>query len=119
VFLLTRWVRDEKLFDLAQGIRSLTYDPAQFFSLHDRGRLSPGMKADVNILDIDRLNLKTPHKVEDLPGGGARFVQNCDGIAATFVSGEMIYRDGVATGALPGKLVRGRQAAPGTAAVGR
>jgi N-acyl-D-aspartate/D-glutamate deacylase len=112
VFLLTRWVRDEKLFDLAQGIRSLTHEPAQFFSLHDRGRLAPGMKADVNILDIDRLNLKTPHKVDDLPGGGSRFVQNCDGIAATFVSGQMIYRDGVATGALPGKLVRGKQAAP-------
>lgn len=112
VFLLTQWVRNAKLLDLAQGIRSITHEPASFFSLHDRGRLAPGMKADINILDIERLKLKTPRKVEDLPGGGARFIQDCEGIAATFVSGEMIYCDGVATGALPGKLVRGMQAAP-------
>jgi N-acyl-D-aspartate/D-glutamate deacylase len=113
VFLLTRWVRDEGLLDLAQGIRSITHEPASFFSLHDRGRLASGMKADVNILDMDKLRLKTPRRVDDLPGGGARFIQDCEGIAATFVAGEMIYRDGVATGALPGKLVRGMQAAPG------
>lgn len=112
LFLLTRWVRDEKLLDLAQGIRRITHDPASFFSMHDRGRLAPGCKADINILDIDKLKLKTPRKVEDLPGGGARFIQDCDGIDATFVSGEMIYRQGTPTGVLPGKLVRGMQAAP-------
>lgn len=111
LFLLTKWVRDEKLLDLAQGIRRITHDPASFFSLHDRGRLAPGMKADINILNIDKLMLKTPRKVLDLPGGGARFIQDCEGIAATFVAGEMIYCDGEATGALPGKLVRGMQAA--------
>ena len=95
---------------MAQGIRRITHDPASFFSLHDRGRLAPGCKADLNILDLDGLMLKTPRKVEDLPGGGARFIQDCEGIAATFVAGQMIYREGVATGALPGKLVRGMQA---------
>lgn len=112
LFLLTRWVRDEKLLDLAQGIRRITHDPASFFSMHDRGQLAAGMKADINILDIDKLMLKTPRKVEDLPGGGSRFIQDCEGIEATFVAGEMIYRDGVPTGTLPGKLVRGLQAAP-------
>ncbi|MGH8517157.1 MAG: N-acyl-D-amino-acid deacylase family protein [Panacagrimonas sp.] len=111
LFLLTRWVRDEKLLDLAQGIRRITYDPASFFSMNDRGRLAEGLKADINILDVDKLMLKTPRKVEDLPGGGARFIQDCDGIAATIVAGEMIYREGVATGKLPGRLVRGRQSA--------
>ena len=110
LFLITQWVRDEKLMDLSQGIRRITSDPASFFSLNDRGRLAPGMKADINILDVDKLMLKTPRKVEDLPGGGARFIQDCEGIEATFVAGEMIYRDGKATGALPGKLVRGMQA---------
>ncbi|WP_420468446.1 N-acyl-D-amino-acid deacylase family protein [Panacagrimonas sp.] len=106
LFLITKWVRDEKLLSLAQGIRRITHDPASFFSLNDRGRLAPGCKADVNLLDLDKLMLKTPRKVEDLPGGGARFIQDCEGIAATFVAGEMIYREGVATGALPGRLVR-------------
>jgi len=112
LFLLTKWVRDEKLLDLAQGIRRITHDPASFFSMNDRGVLAPGMKADINILDIDKLMLKTPRKVDDLPGGGSRFIQDCEGIAATFVAGQMIYRDGSATGLLPGKLVRGMQAAP-------
>ncbi len=112
VFLLTKWVRDEKLFDLAQGIKMITRDPAEFFSLKDRGMLTPGMKADINIIDFNNLKLKTPHIVHDLPGGGSRFLQNADGIAATFVSGQMIYQDNQATGALPGKLIRGMRAAP-------
>lgn len=112
LFLLTKWVRDEKLMSFSQGIRRITHDPASFFSLHDRGRLAPGYKADLNLLDVGRLKLKTPRKVEDLPGGGARFIQDCEGIAATFVAGQMIYREGTATGALPGKLVRGQQPAP-------
>jgi N-acyl-D-aspartate/D-glutamate deacylase len=70
------------------------------------------MKADLNLIDIAALNLRAPHTVDDLPGGGRRFLQRADGLAATFVSGQMIYRDGVATGALPGRLVRGMQAAP-------
>ncbi len=112
VFLLTKWVRDEQLFDLAQGIRMITHDPAEFFSLNDRGLLAPGMKADINIIDFDNLKLKTPHIVHDLPAGGSRFLQNADGIEATFVSGQMIYKDNLPTGALPGKLVRGMQEAP-------
>ena len=112
LFLLTRWVREEKLMSLAQGIRRITHDPASFFSLHDRGRLAPGLKADINVLDFEKLELKTPRKVQDLPGGGARFIQDCDGIHATLVSGEVIYRQGKATGALPGRLVRGAQGQP-------
>ena len=113
LFQLIRWSRDEPLLSVAQGIRRITHDPASFFSLRDRGVLAPGMKADVNVLDIERLNLKAPHKVNDLPGGDSRFIQHCDGVEATFVSGQMIFERGVATGALPGKLVRGMQAAPG------
>ena len=67
------------------------------------------MKADINIIDFDRLQLRTPHIVHDLPAGGMRFMQHADGLVATLVSGRVIYRDGEATGALPGRLVRGRQ----------
>lgn len=112
VYLLTKWVKDEHLFDFAQAIHMITREPAEFFSLKDRGLLAPGMKADVNILDFDSLALKTPHIVSDLPGGGNRFLQNADGIEATFVSGQMIYQKGEPTGALPGKLLRGMQEGP-------
>jgi N-acyl-D-amino-acid deacylase len=58
------------------------------------------------------LKLKTPHIVFDLPAGGKRFLQDADGICATIKSGEVIFENGVATGALPGKLIRGKQADP-------
>jgi len=109
IFLLTKWVNEEHLFSLGQGIRMITSDPAKFYSLDDRGLLSAGMKADINIIDIGNLKLKTPHIVHDLPGGGSRFLQDADGIVATFVSGKPIYRLGEATGSLPGKLIRGPQ----------
>ena len=110
LFLLTKWVFDEKLFSLENGIRKITSEPAEFFSFTDRGTLAEGMKADINVIDFDNLRLKTPHMVDDLPGGGSRFVQNADGLVATFVSGEKIFENGVATGALPGKLVKSSSA---------
>jgi N-acyl-D-aspartate/D-glutamate deacylase len=106
LFVLTKWVFDEQLFPLEEGIRMITSEPAEFFSFHDRGRLDIGLKADMNIIDFDNLRLKTPHMVDDLPGGGARFVQNSDGIIATFVAGQKIFDNGQATGALPGRLVK-------------
>ena len=106
VFLLTKWVFDEKLFSLEEGIKQITSIPADFFSFKDRGSICEGKRADLNIIDFDNLRLKTPHMVHDLPGGGSRFVQNADGILATFVAGEMIFENGQPTGALPGKLVK-------------
>ena len=66
----------------------------------------------LNVIDFEALQLRTPHVVHDLPAGGLRFLQNADGIEATIVSGEVIYQNGEATGALPGKLVRGSQSDP-------
>jgi N-acyl-D-aspartate/D-glutamate deacylase len=107
VYVLTKWVKDRQAFDLAQGIHMLTRQPAELYSLNDRGLLKPGMKADINVIDFEALALKTPHVVHDLPAGGMRFLQNAEGFDATIVSGEVIYRNGEATGALPGRLVRG------------
>ncbi|MEJ2531834.1 MAG: amidohydrolase family protein [Halioglobus sp.] len=111
IYLLTKWVRERGVFDLAQGIHMLTRQPAELYSLDDRGLIAPGMKADLNVIDFDALQLHTPHIVNDLPAGGKRFLQNADGIEATIVAGQVIFRQGKATGALPGRLVRGR---PGT-----
>ena len=70
------------------------------------------MKADLNVLDYEALQLHTPHIVFDLPAGGKRFLQHADGIVTTIVSGQVIYQDGKAPGALPGRLVRGLQPGP-------
>ncbi len=112
LYLLTKWVREQGRFTLEQGIHMLTRQPAELYSLNDRGVLEQGMKADINIIDFEHLKLHTPHIVHDLPAGGKRFLQRADGIKTTIVAGEIIYQDGVATGAMPGKLVRGQQSDP-------
>jgi N-acyl-D-aspartate/D-glutamate deacylase len=91
-------------------VRRLTSDTAQAAGLHDRGVLAAGKKADVNVIDWDRLGADKPYVVNDLPAGGKRLMQKVHGYEATVVSGRITYREGEATGNLPGKLVRGPQA---------
>ncbi len=112
VYVLTRWVKEQNKIELAEAIRMLCRQPAELYSLHDRGMIKEGMKADMNVIDFDRLKLQTPHIAHDLPAGGKRFLQNADGIELTIKSGEVICEQGEMTGALPGKLLRGQQAAP-------
>jgi N-acyl-D-amino-acid deacylase len=108
-FMLTHWVRDrsrgEKL-PLEFVVKSSTSETADFFGMHDRGRLAVGKKADVNVIDFDRLRLHHPEMIYDLPAGGRRLVQQVEGYDMTLVSGVPIFERGEATGARPGKLVR-------------
>jgi len=89
-----------------------TARPAAMVGLHDRGRIEPGMKADVNVIDLDALTLHAPVMAFDLPAGGKRLLQRADGYLHTFVSGTEVYAGGEHTGELPGRLVRGAQPAP-------
>lgn len=111
--LLTHWTRDrtrgEKL-PLEFLIKRQCRDTAAWVGLHDRGVLQPGYRADLNVIDYDGLRLHTPHIVHDLPAGGRRLMQHADGYEATVVAGQVIQRHGNATGAKPGRLVRGAQA---------
>lgn len=114
-YFLTYWVRDandEKKVDLPYAIRKLTHEPANAVGLKDRGLLKPGYKADVNIIDVERLHLYAPHVTYDLPTGGRRLSQRSDGYDATIVSGVVTYRNGRSTGTLPGRLVRGGKDVP-------
>jgi len=88
-------------------VKRLTADNAAAMGLRDRGLLRPGMKADINVIDYDRLRLRAPEIVYDMPAGGKRLIQRTEGFDATIVSGVPVYRHGEATGALPGRLVRG------------
>jgi len=108
-YLLTHWVRDRtrgERVSLPWAIKALTSVPAEGFGFTDRGLLTPGRKADLNIIDMNALTLRGPEIVSDLPGGGSRFIQRAKGYRATIVSGKITYRDGEPTGALPGTLVR-------------
>ena len=107
-FLFSYWGRDrgEDRMDIPDLVRRQTREPARFAGLSDRGVLAPGMKADINVIDFANLALERPQMVVDLPAGGRRLLQKARGYAATVKAGQITYRNGVATGALPGGLVR-------------
>jgi N-acyl-D-aspartate/D-glutamate deacylase len=114
-FMLAHFARDRIRGDrltVGQAVRALTADTASVVGLLDRGRIAPGYKADLNIIDWDRLNLEPPRVAYDLPNGGRRLTQDAVGYVATIVNGTTVYREGVPTGELPGRLVRGQRGAP-------
>lgn len=113
-FLLAHWARDRNADKLSvpEAIRMMTSVPARVAGLADRGRITVGYKADLNVIDHAALRLHKPVITYDLPAGGRRLDQTADGYVATVVAGEVIAENGVPTAARPGRLVRGRQPAP-------
>lgn len=111
-FLLTRYVRDRGMLPIETAVRMLARDTAESVCLLDRGLLKPGYKADLNVIDLEQLHLYGPRVQRDLPAGGKRLTQKSDGYEATIVSGQITYRRGRATSALPGRLVRGARLDP-------
>lgn len=109
-FMLTHWVRDRTrgpLLTLESVVRGQTAETASLYGLCDRGIIAPGMKADINVIDLDRLGFEVPRMVFDLPAGGRRLVQRGRGYVATFVAGvQTVDRDEL-TGEMPGRLIRG------------
>jgi N-acyl-D-aspartate/D-glutamate deacylase len=97
---------------LATAVRGLTREPAEVAGMRDRGLLAEGYKADINVIDYDRLEVLMPYMLQDLPGNGRRLMQEASGFVATIVSGEVILRDDTPTDAFPGRLVRGVQKDP-------
>jgi N-acyl-D-aspartate/D-glutamate deacylase len=111
-YMLAHWGRDRSRgprLPLPHLVKRQTAETADFFGLHDRGRLSPGLRADVNLIDFDALRLHKPELVHDMPANGRRFIQRVDGYEATLVAGTPIFERGAHTGALPGRLVRAGQ----------
>ncbi len=107
-FLLSHWGvrRPEGRLPVEWLVERQTRATARTVGLTDRGVLAPGWKADLNVIDLDRLALHRPRLHRDLPAGGQRLLQAADGYRHTFVSGVEIQRDGQPTGKLPGRLVR-------------
>lgn len=111
-FMLTHWARDRdrgKKISLESIVARQTRETANLYGLRDRGLLKRGMKADVNVIDFDALNLHAPEMVFDLPAQGRRLVQKATGYRETIVSGEVTFHNGEATGTFPGRLIRGEQ----------
>jgi N-acyl-D-aspartate/D-glutamate deacylase len=86
-------------------VKLMTADTADLFGFDDRGRLLPGKRADLNVIDLEGLSLREPHVVRDLPAGGPRFLQHAEGYRYTIVAGEITRQDDAFTKARPGRLL--------------
>jgi N-acyl-D-aspartate/D-glutamate deacylase len=110
--LLEHWVKSRSRgpkLAIQVAVKKMTSDTAELYGLNDRGQLIPGKKGDLNVIDLDRLENQLPELANDLPAGAGRFIQRARGYDATVVSGNVTFRNGAHTGALPGRLVRGAQ----------
>jgi len=113
-YLLSRWVREKQAIALPEAIRMLTSRPAEVFGITDRGRLAPGLAADVVVFDPATVGTSKLRRVHDLPAGADRLVADASGIEAVIVNGTIVRRGGhdavAADGALPGALLRNGRA---------
>ncbi len=111
-YLLQHFVRDRDRgprIGLEQAVRMQSRDTAALYGFHDRGMIKPGMRADLNLIDLARLALPSPQMVYDLPASGQRLIQRAVGYHTTMLRGQVTFQHGESTGALPGRLVRGAQ----------
>jgi N-acyl-D-aspartate/D-glutamate deacylase len=112
--MLTYWTRDRKgeRLGLADAVRMLSRDTAHAIGLDDRGVVAIGYRADLNVIDYDKLKLHAPRIANDFPAAGRRLKQGADGFVATIVNGVVTRRDDASTGRFPGRLIRGAQQVP-------
>src|SRR5262249_11084844 len=115
--LLGHWVREKGVLTLEEGVRRLTSEPAEVFGIRDRGRLAPGLAADLTIFDPATVGCSPLRRVQDLPAGADRLVSDARGIRAVVVNGVVVREDGrdalPPDGALPGRVLRGGATRPG------
>jgi len=113
-YMLTRWARDAEgspyHLPLETVVRKLTRNNAALYGFADRGLIAPGMRADINLIDLPQLSARVPRMAYDLPANMPRLVQQVDGYVATLVRGEVVQANGAPTGARPGRVLRSRTA---------
>ncbi|HVN90530.1 MAG TPA: amidohydrolase family protein [Candidatus Binataceae bacterium] len=106
-YLLGRWVREKQALTLEHAIKRITSEPADFFGIKNRGRLLPGMAADVAIFDFNTVgSSKRGEMRTDLPGSGRRLIMPARGVEHVIVNGQELYKEGKASGAMPGQVLR-------------
>jgi len=105
-FVLSHWVRQENLFSVEEAVRRMTSAPARIIGLTDRGKLAAGLRADVNVIDLERVSERMPEFVHDFPGGAGRFIQRAQGYLATICNGEIMLEADELLGTRSGRVLR-------------
>jgi N-acyl-D-aspartate/D-glutamate deacylase len=109
-FMLGYWVRERRALALETAVRKLSAEPAALWGIPERGRLAPGWFADLNVLDLDRVDLLLPEVRHDLPGGATNLSQRAVGFRTTIVNGQLALRDGQPAGRPAGRVLRNARA---------
>jgi len=110
-FMLAYWVRQRRAMTLEKAVQKLTSVPAAAWGIARRGLVRQGYHADLNVIDLDRLDLGMPEVRHDLPTGATNLSQRATGYLATIVNGAVFMRDGEHTGARPGRVLRNARVA--------
>ncbi len=105
-FVLSHWVREDGLFTMGEAVRRMTSASARILGIADRGSLTPGMRADINVFDADTVAETMPYRVTDFPAGASRLTQGSVGYKATLVNGQLHVVDGELTGTRAGTVIR-------------
>jgi N-acyl-D-amino-acid deacylase len=105
-FVLSHWARDAGLYTVGEAVRRITSAPARIIGLEDRGTIAPGMRADMNVIDLEGLHEHMPEMVHDFPGGAPRFIQRASGYRATLCNGQVILENDEHTGVRSGEVIR-------------
>jgi N-acyl-D-aspartate/D-glutamate deacylase len=106
-YMLGTWVREKRVLTLEEAVRRMTSDPADFFGIRDRGRVAPGLAADLVLFDPATIgSAGRPERLYDLPGGAKRMVMRSKGVEMTLVNGETMWAQGAVTGARAGRVLR-------------
>jgi N-acyl-D-aspartate/D-glutamate deacylase len=105
-FALAYWVRERRLMPIERMVHKLSGELAEAWGVPGRGVLRRGAYADLNVIDLARLDLRLPEVRHDLPAGAAHLHQSATGYVATVVNGAILMREGVHTGAHPGVVLR-------------
>ena len=114
-YMLSYWARDRTKgprLPVERAVRLMTSASAELYRLRDRGIVAPGFRADLNVIDHDRLGFGPPRMVADLPAAGERLLQEAPGYVATICAGEVTVEHGEVTDRRPGRVVRGPQPPP-------
>jgi N-acyl-D-aspartate/D-glutamate deacylase len=105
-FTLAYWAQQRRVLALEDAVKRLTFDPASLYGIRDRGLIRRGWYADLNVIDVDRLDVREPEISHDFPTGARHLVQRADGYDATVVNGTMLMRGGTHSGSFPGRVLR-------------
>jgi N-acyl-D-aspartate/D-glutamate deacylase len=107
-FFLSHWHRDMGVFSKEEAIHMLTAKQNRVLRMPDRGTLAVGNKADINVLDISRVEERQPKRVYDFPGGAPRLIQRGVGYLNTFVNGKIILENDELNGNSGGRIIRNK-----------